>query len=159
MSDSLTIRSLNLEDAPQLSAMLRAQSRDYARFFTPFSFDEETISGILDKRERDVFMGMYWRNRLVGFFMLRGWDEGYEVAAYGVLTDQAYRGYGLARLSLEMAKIICRLCRTPRMMLKVHPRNIVAKTLFEKARFVLDGADDRGNLVYYFEINERSGKS
>lgn len=158
MNGNITIRALDATDAPELSAMLSSQTHEYSRFFTPFGFDRDTIAAILAKRERDIFMGTYWQNRLVGFFMLRGWDEGYEVPAYGVLIDETHRGYGLAKLSLEMAKIICTLCHAPRMMLKVHPQNIAAKMLFEEARFALHGTDTRGHLVYYFEINDRTAK-
>jgi hypothetical protein len=32
-------------------------------------------------------MGIYWQAEL-RFFMLRGWDEGFDVPAYGVLIDE-----------------------------------------------------------------------
>ena len=159
MTDGFKILPLETKDAPQLSAMLCAQSSAYVRFFNPFSFDEDTIVNILTGRHQDVFMGIYWQDELAGFFMLRGLDEGYEVPSYGVLIAESYSGYGLTRLTLKMAKSICKLRRSPRIMLKVHPENTAAKSLFEEARFIQTGIDAAsGHLVYHFDINERSTK-
>lgn len=153
MADGFTVRPLAAADAPQLSRMLRAQSPAYVRFFTPFSFDLDTINGMLARQREDIFMGIYLRDELAGFFMLRGWDEGYEAPSYGVLIDERFSGYGLTRLSLKMAKSICKLRRAPRLILKVHPDNAVAKTLFEEAGFTRAGQDEAsGNLVYHFNV-------
>lgn len=160
MDEQLTIRSLELSDAPALSALLCAQRTVYARFFNPFKFDEATITGILRERERDIYMGIFWGGELIGFFMLRGWDAGYAVPTYGVLIAEKYRGYGLAPLSLKMAKIICQTNRAPRIMLKVDAENAGAKAVFEKERFVPAGEEIRsGKLIYYFDLNERRAKS
>lgn len=160
MGEQLTIRSLELSDAPALSAMLCAQCAVYAHFFNPFKFDEATITGILRERERDVYMGVFWNGEIIGFFMLRGWDAGYTVPTYGVLIAERYRGYGLAPLSLRMAKIICKTTRAPRLMLKVDSENASAKAVFEKERFIPAGEETRGGkLIYYFDINEQRAKS
>ncbi len=159
MADGFKIRPLETDDAPQLTAMLRAQSPAYVRFFTPFTFDQDTIAAMLAGKDQDVFMGIYWQNALAGFFMLRGWDKGYEAPSYGILIDERYSGYGLTRLSLKMVKSICKLRRSPRIMLKVHPDNMAAKALFEEARFVQTGVDAAsGNLIYHFDLDERSTK-
>lgn len=159
MTAGFRIIPLEAKDAPQLSAMLSAQSPAYVRFFTPFSFDQDTIATMLAGLDQDVFMGICWQDNLVGFFMLRGWDQGYEAPSYGVLIDERYSGYGLTRLSLKMVKSICKLRRSPRIMLKVHPDNSIARALFEEARFVQTGVDAAsGNLVYHFDLDEKSTK-
>jgi RimJ/RimL family protein N-acetyltransferase len=153
MVDGFKILPLEKEDAPQLSEMLRAQSPDYTRFFTPFSFDQDAMTDILVRKNLDVFMGIFWGDELAGFFMLRGWDEGYEAPSYGVLIAEKYRGYGLTRLSLKMAKSICKLRQSPRIMLKVHPDNMAARSLFEEAGFIQTGSDAaNGCLVYHFDL-------
>lgn len=153
-TDDLTIRPLNLEDAPDLSSLLLGQSPAYVRFFTPFKFDLPSVASLLAGQGTDVFMGLYRQDRLIGFFMLRGWDSGYETPAYGVLIDEKYSGYGLTRLSLKLAKSICKLRRAPRLMLKVNAENIIARRLFVEAGFAQTGVDAQtGNLIYHFDFN------
>ncbi len=133
--------------------MLGAQSPAYARFFHPFGFDEETLREVLGGRRSDVYTGMYWGGRLIGFFMLRGWDQGFEVPSHGVLVDEKHSGHGLATLTLRMAKAVCKLRQSPRLMIKVHPDNQTAKKLYEGARFTMTGRDpENGNLVYHFDF-------
>lgn len=152
-SDNLTIRPLNSEDASDLSALLLAQTPAYVRFFTPFNFDLPSVAILLAEQGTDVFMGMYWQDRLIGFFMLRGWHSGYEIPAYGVLIDEKYSGYGLTRLSLKLAKSICKLRHVPRIMLKVNADNIIAKRLFEESGFTQTGVDAQtGNQIYHFDF-------
>lgn len=153
MMENFAIRPLQSADIPALVSLLQSQSSEYVRFFTPFSFDQATITNMLTSREQDLFIGMYWRDRLAGFFMLRGWDEGYEVPAYGVLIDEEYSGYGLTTLSLRMAKAAAKLRGSTAIMLKVHPANTHAKRLFERAGFVQTGVDSRsGSLIYFFRF-------
>ncbi|MGH9903498.1 MAG: GNAT family N-acetyltransferase [Pyrinomonadaceae bacterium] len=153
MEGNFAARPLRTEDGPELSALLLAQAPEYVRYFTPFAFDRETVSRTLARRDQDVFTGFYWRSRLVGFFMLRGWDEGYDVPAYGVLVDEQFGGYGLATVSLRMAKAVCKLSGAPRIMLKVHPANERARRIFERAGFVRVGTDPEGEkLIYHFNL-------
>jgi RimJ/RimL family protein N-acetyltransferase len=160
MNSQLIIRSLESTDACKLSAMLLDQHHAYVHFFRPFDFDEVTVGGILRERRRDVYMGIFWGEDLAGFFMLRGWDDGYEVPTYGVLIDEKYCGIGFAPLSLRMAKIIGKAAGARRIMLKVDPDNACAKAVFERARFVFTEAkDERGRLIYHFDLDDRHAKS
>jgi RimJ/RimL family protein N-acetyltransferase len=69
------------------------------------------------------------------------------------MIDEQYSGYGLTRLSLKLAKSICKLRRVPRIMLKVNADNIIAKRLFEESGFTQTGLDARtGNLIYHFDF-------
>ena len=160
MKNHFTVRPVSIEQAPELTSLLRSQSPAYVRFFSPFNFDHATISGILANLKKDVLSGIYARDRMIGFFMLRGWDEGYEVPTYGVLIDERYSGYGLGRMTLKMAKSICLLRRSPRIMLKVHPEHHPAKALYEEAKFIQTGIDAKsGNLIYHLNLHGRATTS
>lgn len=156
MEDDVSIRTLQVEDVAKLLALLLSQPKKYVRFFTPFSFDRATLEKILSKIDRDSYMGIFWSGQLVGFFMLRGWDKGYEIPTFGVLIDQKFRGFGLEMISLEAAKIICKLCGGRDIMTKVHPRNMSAKGVARKIGFTLTGAEpESGNLIYKLETKQR----
>jgi RimJ/RimL family protein N-acetyltransferase len=158
--EDLTIRPLQVEDASALSLMLRSQKPSYARFFTPFGYDEQSIASVLANRGEDVFMGVYWQEQVAGFFMLRGWDEGYEIPAFGILIDEKYRGDGLEMLSLETTKVICKLRGAPRIMFKMHPENISVKGVARKTGFIRTGVEaSNGNVIYHMDVHHRATKS
>jgi GNAT superfamily N-acetyltransferase len=149
----LTIRSLTPEDAPDLAQFLSSQPSGYLEFFNPFAFDPDTIARLLTERRRDCWMGVWGNARLVAFFMLRGFDEGYETPSYGVAIDAGTRGFGIGRLTLVASKAMCRLMGVSLIMLKVHPANLTARTLYESEGFVETAVDQHnGNLIYHFQI-------
>jgi RimJ/RimL family protein N-acetyltransferase len=152
LQHDLAIRPLLVEDARQVSALLRAQPPEYTRFFYAFGFEEEEIATLLAVRRLDVYSGMFWQGHLVGFFMLRGWDSGYEVPSFGVLVDQQFRGGRFMRLSLEIAKLVCRLSGAPRLMAKIHPDNVSPRGA-RKLGFVQTGVEaETGNVVYRLDL-------
>lgn len=151
---ALVCRPLTQQDAHLLTTMLSAQPHQYMRYFTPFHFDEQTVIEILSNARQDVYVGIFWEQRLVAFFMLRGWDSGYDIPSYGVTVDHQYKGFGLGRLTLEMSKTICRLRGARRLMLKVYPENTPAKHLYESAGFIQTGIDPQNNnLIYHFDFD------
>jgi RimJ/RimL family protein N-acetyltransferase len=147
-----TIRPLGVEDAEAVSGLLRAQPPEYARFFYAFGSGEEEIARILATRERDVYSGIFWRGELAAVFMLRGWDAGYDVPSFGVLVDVRHRGRAFMRISLDVAKLICRLSGATRLMAKIHPDNVSPRGA-RRLGFVQTGVEaESGNVVYHMEF-------
>lgn len=135
-----------------MSEMLRAQPPEYARFFYAFSFDADDIAGIIARRGRDVYSGMFWQDALAAFFMLRGWDAGYEVPSFGVVVDVKHRGRAFMRISLDVAKLICRLSGAPRLMAKIHPENVSPRGA-RRLGFVQTGVEaETGNVIYHMDL-------
>lgn len=147
-----TIRPLRVEDAAAVSGFLRSQPPEYARFFYAFGSGEEEIARILAARERDVYSGMFWRGELAAFFMLRGWDAGYEVPSFGVLVDMRHRGRAFMRIALDVAKLVCRLSGAKRLMAKIHPDNVSPRGA-RRLGFVQTGVEaETGNVVYHMDL-------
>lgn len=146
------IRELRVEDAAAVSALLRAQPPEYARFFYAFGSGEEELARLLAARVRDVYSGMFWRGELAAVFMLRGWDAGYEAPSFGVLVDVRHRGRAFMRISLDVAKLICRLSGATRMMAKIHPDNVSPRGA-RRLGFLKTGEEPgTGNVVYHMEL-------
>ena len=151
-STDLTIRPLLAEDAAEVSALLRAQPPGYARFFYAFGSEAGEIAALLARRERDVYSGMYWQGRLVAFFMLRGWDAGYEVPSFGVVVDAEHRGRAFMRIALDVAKLVCRLSGASRLMAKIHPDNVSPRGA-RRLGFTQTGVEpETGNVIYHMSL-------
>jgi RimJ/RimL family protein N-acetyltransferase len=128
--DEATITPLESKDAGALSALLQRQRREYIAHFHPFGSDAETIERVLTGARRDRFWALRWNGELAGFFMLRGFDEGYARPAFGVAVGEEFAGRGLGRLALAESLRWCRENSCEAVMLKVSPDNPPAKALY-----------------------------
>lgn len=150
--NDFAIRELRAEDAAAVSSMLRAQPPEYVRFFYAFGFDEEEIARVLVARTKDIYSGIFWRGELAAFFMLRGWDAGYEVPSFGVVVDARHRGLSFMRIALDVAKLVCRLAGAPRLMAKIHPDNVSPRGA-RRLGLVQTGFEaETGNVVYHIDL-------
>ena len=154
INNSLEIIELTPDFASVLSKKLLEESRDYIGHFIPFDFSEDSIQKILRSKKADKFFGLFLSKELVGFYMLRGFDEGYETPSYGVWISSKYSNKGLSTLTLYHAFAFCKLNGIKTLMLKVHPDNSTAKNLYEKFGFKQTGIDERiKHLIYHKSIS------
>jgi len=140
---------LNSSHALPLVELYQQSSTEYSQHFRPFSFDIDTLIKILCKRERDLFFVILVEGEVAGFYMLRGFDEGYAVPCYGIWIAEKYSGQGLARMTLEHAISVCKKLGSSVLMLKVHPDNIRARQLYEKFGFKQTGIDTKNNNMIF----------
>jgi ribosomal-protein-alanine N-acetyltransferase len=147
-----SIRPLEPADAAAISAFMRLQSPEYLHFFYAFGSDESAIADTLSASKMDVYSGVFWQANLVGVFMLRGWDAGYEVPSFGVLIDEKYRGNALMSLTLDTAKLICRLSGVKGLMAKHHPDNVALRNV-QKLGFYQTGVEEStGNIMLFMDL-------
>lgn len=136
--------------------MLSVSSPGYLGHFTPFPFDAASLRRMIAAASDDRHWGIFYGPTLAGFFMLRGFDSGYDVPAFGVAVAEPFARRGLLRLSLSFAIAWCRLNRVDRLMLKVHPDNVVAAREYEYAGFRFDRIDPAsGQHVCYLDLPAR----
>ncbi len=147
--NSLEIFELKESNAKQLSIKLLTEPKDYIKYFDPFDFSETTIKIILQQKKNDKYFGIFFYNELAGCYMLRGFDEGFEIPSYGVWIASKFSNSGLSTLTLFHAFSFCKLNKIKKLMLKVYPDNIVAKKLYESLGFHQTGIDTNGNKLIY----------
>jgi len=150
---TVEIRSLHVVHASEICDLICNSDKDYYRYFTAFECNQEVIADFLAKAKRDQYLGFFIRETLVGFFMLRGLDEGYKIPSYGVFISKDFQSCGLARLSVQYAISFCKLNRIEKLMLKVHPLNTSALKIYRDFGFVETRIDpSNNNLVFYKDI-------
>jgi RimJ/RimL family protein N-acetyltransferase len=152
LNKSLSIRSLEPPDAAVISTFLRSQSPEYLRFFYAFGSDESEIAEILSASEMDIYSGVFWQAPLVGIFFLRGWDAGYEIPSFGVLIDEKYRGKAFLSLTVDAAKLICRLSGINRFMVKIHPDNIALRNVHRMGFYQTGVEESTGNVIFHLDF-------
>ncbi|MFZ0455993.1 MAG: GNAT family N-acetyltransferase [Ignavibacteriaceae bacterium] len=145
----VTIKKIEVDSAGELTELLQSEPPEYSAYFTPFDFNYDTIENILLKKEKDIFFGLFIDNKIAGFYMLRGFDEGYEIPVYGVWISSKFSGKGLGKLTLQHAVSFCKINGIKKIMLKVYPKNTAAKTLYENFGFKNIGTDPKNNNFIY----------
>jgi RimJ/RimL family protein N-acetyltransferase len=136
-------RQLEVADAPVLARLLAEQRAEYVAHFHPFPFDAESLGERVRGAREDRYWALLHAGELAGFFMLRGWDEGYARAAFGVFVGEKFAGRGLARLALEESIAYARERKTPALILKVATENVRARALYVAMGFVPAGRCER----------------
>lgn len=131
----IRIFELVAHDSQQLSRMLLSGRAEYGQYFHPFPFTASALSQRLSAARLDRYWGIRCGDRLSGFFMLRGWDEGYDRPAFGVYIAEEFADLGLSKLALQYSLTWCRLNDVSAVMIKVHPDNTHVRRVYEQAGF------------------------
>ncbi len=102
----MKIKLVGKADFEDLAALFENNNvESVTRFFTPFTLTRETAQEIAQGEHRDRYYLGLADDRIIGFSMLRGWDEGYDVPSFGMFIDRQHqaRGYGQQLLDLTIA--------------------------------------------------------
>jgi RimJ/RimL family protein N-acetyltransferase len=156
----VSFKILEVQDAVKMSQLLLNETQEYTKYFHPFDFDISTIKLVLQNAVEDRFFGVEIRSdlsegiELIGFYMLRGFDEGYTDPMYGVFISSQYTSKGIGRLTISHAECFCRFQGCKNILLKVFPHNLKAKRLYDYLGFKFLRKDELSNqLILYKSIN------
>lgn len=146
--NDIVVEVLSPLQAPLLSRLLTADEEAYGQYFIPFATDRENLERMLGSANEDRYWGLWFNSQLAGFFMLRGFDEGYRRPSFGVYIGRAHSRKGLSRFALEYCFCWCRMNGIEEMLLKVHPDNRHARKTYENAGFKdVDTCPRTGHIV------------
>jgi len=147
------IFELSASDAEALTTLLTSAREEYIQHLHPFPFTVEEIRRRLLANRADRWWGLRAEGQLAGFYMLRGWDDGFKRPAFGVFVAEPFARRGLARRALVSAVEYCRGSGAPAVMLTVHPDNVRARATYEAAGFQLEGENfATGHLIYQLPL-------
>jgi ribosomal protein S18 acetylase RimI-like enzyme len=112
-----------------------------ARRFHPHPFTEAEAERRCRYQGQDEYYAVLQGSRIVGYGMLRGWDEGYSVPSLGILVRAEARGQGIGKLLMEHLHLTARLRGASRIRLKVYADNHVARRLYERLGYVFEAIE------------------
>lgn len=85
-----------------LEAFFVEIAADPAReFFRPHGFDAQQARAICDYAGRDLYAALLRQGRVLGYGMLRGWDEGFDTPSLGIFLHREARGTGAGGLFMH----------------------------------------------------------
>lgn len=93
---------------------------------------------ICDHGGLDLYFGLRIDARVVGYGILRGWDEGYSTPSLGIYLLPELRGTGAARLLMQHLHVASQLSGASNIRLKVYPENVPALGLYRAMGYSFD---------------------
>jgi ribosomal-protein-alanine N-acetyltransferase len=132
---------------------LRAHGID--KFFHPHPLTADEASKRAAYRGLDFYCVLAQDAAIVGYGMLRGWDEGYEAPSLGIVVDPSVQGRGYGRLLMEFLHATARQRGSSRIRLKVYPDNLRALALYRSLGYEFQGPEN-GQLLGILILNPPS---
>ena len=132
----LIIREIISEDYELLAYFFDENNvPDVIRVFHPFSLDGKSAYDIACMDHLDRYYIALSDNKIIGFCMLRGWDEGYSIPSFGVLVDRKFQNLGLGRKITVHAIEEAKRFGCHRVRLSVYASNKIALNLYTSLGF------------------------
>lgn len=135
--DRLQIVSFGPELTAALSNLFAEISADGEdRFFHPHPFTRQEAQRLCNNSGRDQYYALLRADRVLGYGMLRGWEEGFEIPSLGIFIRKEARGKGLGKLMMAHLHAAALFCGAVSIRLKVHQDNQVARKMYEELAYV-----------------------
>ena len=152
----LTVRWIHESDIRALTDFFERNDReDVTMFFHPFPLTAQTAAALCATTSRkDIYGAAFAGDTIVGLYMLRGWDEGYQVPSFGVIVERALHGRGIGRLLTQTALGDARQRAVARVRLTVSERNSRAIALYASLGFREAERIERGGHQDLVMLNE-----
>ena len=131
-----TLRTVESTDYDGLTRFFDENNRsEITVHFHPFPLTSQSAYEIACTDHLDRYYVVVLNSEIIGLCMLRGWDEGFAVPSFGVVTDHRYYGLGLGRRMTEFALNEARRLNCPGLRLSVYQSNIHALHLYGSLGF------------------------
>jgi len=149
----LELRKFHKKDFNQISNIFKIISNDSsAESFHPHQFNDEQAMKLANYQGQDLYFGVYDRNNIVGYGLLRGWDENFEIPSLGIYLIPSYRGKGLASTIMSKLHDQAKLKNAKKIRLKVYPHNQTAVNLYTRIGYIFKKQEDN-QLVGILDLN------
>jgi len=119
---------------------------DDERWFHPHPLTRAYAQELGAYAGRDLYVLMVDERQVLGYGMLRGWDEGFEVPSLGIAISPAHTGRGLGRRMMEFLHEAAAKRGAKKIRLTVDESNLAAIRLYTSLGYTLI-PDESGRLV------------
>jgi len=113
-----------------------------ALFFSPHPTSDAAIDALVRSADKDLYCLLVEGERVLGYGLLRGWDEGYEIPSLGIAIHPSARNSGLGKLVMHFLHASASRRGARKIRLRVHKNNHEAVKLYEDLEYVLEEGED-----------------
>lgn len=116
---------------------------DYARYYHPFDLTPETARELCNLSGKDLHYVLTDKETILGYGMLRGWDEGYSVPSLGIIIHPRAAGKGLGTMFVRFLHITAWLRGCSAVRLVVYKKNTPALKMYKKLGYEFSNKNDK----------------
>jgi ribosomal-protein-alanine N-acetyltransferase len=128
------------------------QQTEIPQYFHPHPFTEQQAHQITHYQGQDLYYALLEEEeKIIGYGMLRGWDEGYTIPSLGICLVPEAQGIGLGRLFMFFLHAVAKRKGAEKIMLKVYPENQLAFNLYQKLGYSFKEKKEE-QLVGFIEL-------
>jgi ribosomal protein S18 acetylase RimI-like enzyme len=103
--------------------------------FTAFPLNETSASFITDREHKDIYNILLDGDRIIGFSMLRGFEDGFTVPSFGIMIDYRYHNLGLGKYLLNLTIEQAKHMGCAKVRLSVYGSNLAGLKIYEAIGF------------------------
>ena len=122
-----------------------------AIFFSPHPLDDDSISKIIKRNRKDLYYLLIKKEKVLGYGILRGWDEGYEIPSLGLAIHPSIRGIGLGKVFINFLHVLAAQRGSHKVRLRVHKNNHTAINLYTGLNYVLEEDTNQTDYLIGFK--------
>lgn len=127
--------------APLVDFFLALEAAGDSKQFHPHPLTAEEAEKRSRYTGKDLYYILVEGARILGYGMLRGWDEGYEVPSLGVAIHPGERGKGLGKALMCFLHAAAQRRGARKVRLKVYPDNQNAIRLYTRLGYRFEGME------------------
>jgi [ribosomal protein S18]-alanine N-acetyltransferase len=128
------------------------EARGIGKVFHPHPLTADAARERATYRGQDIYCVLAEGDDVIGYGMLRGWDEGYDIPSLGIAIDPAAQGRGLGRLMMSFLHMAALRRGAQKLRLRVHPENKPAVDLYRSLGYQFGPQNDGQYLVGLFDL-------
>lgn len=134
--------------------LLMLESNGDNIYFSPHAFDHTTLDKIVANTNEDLHYVLVEGSVVLGYGLLRGWNEGYAIPSLGIAIAPEARGQGLATMLMHFLHTAAHRNGATQVRLRVLKLNEKARSLYSALGYQFENDDfNEQFLVGYKQID------
>ncbi len=120
-------------------------------FFSPHAIDEASLSALSTHTGKDLYLLLVNDHCVLGYGLLRGWDEGYSIPSLGIAIHPDARGTGFAHAMMEFLHAEACFRGSSKVRLRVHAENHGAIHLYTRLGYIFTADENQDQYLLGFK--------
>jgi ribosomal protein S18 acetylase RimI-like enzyme len=136
---------------PLADLFAEIKNSEIEAFFHPHPFTRSEAERLCNYTGEDLYYAVIFGSKILGYGMLRGWDEGYSMPSLGILIKTEMRGQGIGKLLILHLHAAARLRGAEQIRLKVYQANSIAIKMYEELGYIFEEKEN-DQLVGFYDL-------